>query len=969
MNIHAVFNLILFVFVSISTGQSVSGTVTDEEGNPLIGANVYVEDTFIGTTTNLDGEYFLETNLEFPFTLVVSYIGYDMKKIEVTNVNFNVTLVEKAFMANEVVVAASRIKESYLSAPVSVEKLDLLDIKRTPSVSFYDALDNLKEVEMKTGSFLYKSMNARGFGGTTNSNFIQLVDGANNAPIASGQFAIGNMLGIPEIDIASVELLPGAASALYGPNAYSGIMFINSKTPFFYQGLSAEVKTGVTSEDEAGTNPYHDISFRYAKAYDRLAFKTSFSSIKAHDWHAYDDSYVVDSNGDTSGFNQVNYYGDEMGQDFDLGPLGIVPIGRTGYTENELYDYNVENIKYSGSLQYKITDDLMASYIYRYAEGQTLFQSLNKYILKGISGQYHQAELKSSKFTLRAVNFAEDAGEAYDMLFTSFNINRAAKHDNAWFYDYIAAYTGQLSTFGINGQDADIARNYADNGILLPDGALYTLDLDGDGVYDGFADATSVDGEPDLVITTPIDINGDGIPDPYAMNLTGDIVPYSLTDAKPRFEAGSDEFNDASQNSIETPYSIGGSGFTSTSQYNDLEAMYDFGDEFGVVDLLVGGNYKMYRPETGGTIYSDTPEIVSEHGHIEVNEWGAYAQISKLLLEDRLKLQASCRADGHTNFDTHLSPRFSAVYSINDFQHLRMSYQEGFTNPTIQNQYLAINLGVQHNIGGAIDNIERLGLSHLYDGNEEGVFGIRDTDGDGITYLEYDTDNDGIIDSIWFDGEALNYIEPEYQKSFEVGFKGLITQDLYLDVNYYTGEYTNPGAGYRVGDPNQIEYNEDGTVDDYYEYIIASNKEGIDRLHGGGVALTYNFSNGWRIGANTNYIDMNISLDEANEQQTDRPKFRHKFSISNPNVIDNLGFSLAGRYTDKFEYSSSSNFGNGELGGHTIIDAQLTYSLTQFNTTVKLGINNLIGETYREAIGGVSIGQTMYLAMSFDKLF
>ena len=90
--------------------------------------------------------------------------------------------------------------------------------------------------------------------------------------------------------------------------------------------------------------------------------------------------------------------------------------------------------------------------------------------------------------------------------------------------------------------------------------------------------------------------------------------------------------------------------------------------------------------------------------------------------------------------------------------------------------------------------------------------------------------------------------------------------------------------------------------------------------------------------------------------------------MSNPDVIDNLGVSLAGRYTDKFDYSSSSNFGNGELGGHTIIDAQLTYSLTQFNTTVKLGINNLIGETYREAIGGVSIGQTMYLAMSFDKL-
>jgi outer membrane receptor protein involved in Fe transport len=645
--------------------------------------------------------------------LVVSYIGYEKVITEINSNSYNVTMKQKAFMANEVVVSASRVKESYLSAPVSVEKLDLLDIKRSPSASFYDALDNLKEVEMKTGSILYKSMNARGFGGTTNSGFIQLVDGANNAPIASGQFAFGNMLGIPEIDIASVELLPGAASALYGPNAYSGIMFINSKTPFFYQGLSAVVKTGVTSEEVAGTNPYSDISFRYAKAYDKFAFKTSFSNISAHDWHAYDDSYVVDSDGNPHPHNKVNLYGDEYGQSVDLdglfylvngafpdgwpfngeaGPtdqLPTIPIYRTGYTEDELYNYKADNTKYSGSLQYKITDDLMASYIYRYAEGQTLFQSLNKYILKGINGQYHQAELKSSQFTLRFVNFAEDAGEAYDMLFTSFNINRAAKSDNAWFADYGAAYWGQFTPVGglfadyelttlLNPSIADDARYFADYGGYLNDGVIGQL-LFSLGEIDN--PLMTVDSNPDFLIS---------LSDPMGASGT-----------KQRFEAGSDEFNEALQNSIDTPYSIGGSGFTSTSQYNDIEAMYDFGNQFSMGNLLVGGNYKMYRPETGGTIYSDTPDIVAEHGNIEVNEWGIYAQISKQLLSDRLKLQASYRADGHTNFETHLSPRFSAVYSINDFQHVRMSYQEGFTNPTIQTQYLAVNLGVQHSIGGA----------------------------------------------------------------------------------------------------------------------------------------------------------------------------------------------------------------------------------------------------------------------------
>ena len=191
-----------------------------------------------------------------------------------------------------------------------------------------------------------------------------------------------------------------------------------------------------------------------------------------------------------------------------------------------------------------------------------------------------------------------------------------------------------------------------------------------------------------------------------------------------------------------------------------------------------------------------------------------------------------------------------------------------------------------------------------------------------------------------------------------------------MDVNYYTSEYTNPTVSYRIGDPNSIVYDSTGViVQDAYEYVISTNKEGVDRLHGAGLSITYNLLNGWRIGANTNYVDMNISPDEANELQTDRPKFRHKFTISNPNIIENLGFSLAGRYTDKYNFRSSSNFGNGELGGETILDAQLTYTLINFNTTIKLGVNNLLGESYTQAIGGVSIGQTMYLAMTFDKFF
>ena len=229
-----------------------------------------------------DGIFSLETDLAPPFTLIISAIGYTEQRLSITEVETRLSpvLIEKPYMANDVVVSASRIKESYLSAPVSIEKIDILDVRRTPSASFYESLDNLREVELKTNSILNQSVTGRGIGGSTNPQFIQLVDGANNAPLANGSFAIGNLIGIPELDLASIEVMPGAASALYGPNAYSGIMFMNSKTPFFYQGLSAQVKTGTTNEDVAGSNPHYSVSTRYAKAYEKFAYKFTIEHIK-----------------------------------------------------------------------------------------------------------------------------------------------------------------------------------------------------------------------------------------------------------------------------------------------------------------------------------------------------------------------------------------------------------------------------------------------------------------------------------------------------------------------------------------------------------------------------------------------------------------------------------------------------------------------------------------------------------------
>ena len=66
-------------------------------------------------------------------------------------------------------------------------------------------------------------------------------------------FPTGNLVGINPLDLESVELIPGASSALYGPNAFNGTMLMTSKSPFEYQGLSVQVTQGFTTSD-AGNN-------------------------------------------------------------------------------------------------------------------------------------------------------------------------------------------------------------------------------------------------------------------------------------------------------------------------------------------------------------------------------------------------------------------------------------------------------------------------------------------------------------------------------------------------------------------------------------------------------------------------------------------------------------------------------------------------------------------------------------------
>jgi outer membrane receptor protein involved in Fe transport len=223
---------ILSLFIcSITFAQTtVSGSVKDSKNEPIPGANIKVEGESTGTISDGDGKFTLSTSKKPPFTLEISSIGFGTQKVSVTSNNQNVTavLTDEETQLDEIVVSASRTPERLRESPVTVERFTAADVKRTASPTFYDGLENLKEVQMNTSSMSFKSINTRGFATVANTRFMQLVDGMDNSsPLLN--FVLGNLIGVSDIDVASVELLPGASSALYGANAFNGILFMKSK--------------------------------------------------------------------------------------------------------------------------------------------------------------------------------------------------------------------------------------------------------------------------------------------------------------------------------------------------------------------------------------------------------------------------------------------------------------------------------------------------------------------------------------------------------------------------------------------------------------------------------------------------------------------------------------------------------------------------------------------------------------------
>jgi outer membrane receptor protein involved in Fe transport len=893
--------------------------VTDEKDQPVAGANVVIKGRLSGSVTDSNGKFEVYTSVAPPFKIVISTIGYQRQELEVQNAvsTFTVKLVEGSEVMDEVVFSASRVEESILESPVSIEKMTSRDIRETASVTFYDGLQNLKGVEMVTSGLTFNQINTRGFNSTGNSRFLQLVDGVDNQTPGLG-FAVGNLFGSSDLDMESAELIPGAASALYGPVAFNGVLMLRTKDPFQYQGLSAQAKVGVNHINEKYADPtvLTDYSIRYAKAFNnKFAFKVNASYFKGLDFYATNYTDVnydtpLEQRGDNNpARNALNIYGDDEARNLD----GIGSVSRTGYEERDLTDYDVYSLKLNAALHWRITQNMVLSYQYNFGKGTANYTGSNRFSINNFTLDQHKIELKGANYFLRGYLTKEDSHDSYNAKGLGQLINNtwvrdfdgnivpAQDADDMWYARYEDAYNGFVDD--VDGGSHTLARAFADQGRFLP---------------------------------------------------------------------GSTEFNTEKDRLIKTQ-GLSGAGILSQSSLYHVEGQYDFSGKVKVIDILVGGNFRMYDMFTNGTLFDD------KNNKITIKEGGAFVQISKKLFNEKLKLTASARYDKNQNFDGHMTPRASAVYTVAPNHHIRGSFQTGFRNPTPGDQYIKLNAGPITILGGVPDNSRGMNVyENTYTTPSVGAFfskfepAVMQGTPVPQAVMQF---KDLLVKS------DVDYIKPELAKVFEIGYKGLINNKLVIDLNYYFCSYTDFLLNQVVMQPlNSPVLLPDGTVNpdavfdilsgDRHLYQLYTNASDRVTSQGATLGLTYALPGNYTVGANATLATFDLRNANPNDIPAfNTPRYRTTVTFGNSKVTDNFGFNIAWRWQDTYEWTSTFNqLRPGTIDAFSIIDAQVSYKVLPMKSIVKLGANNLFNNQVYQAYGSPSVGAIYYVSVTFDQL-
>lgn len=932
--------LFTFICVHCISGQNVlKGKISSATDNEtLIGTTVMIKGTNEGTTTDFDGIFELKTSLPVPFTIVISYLGFETKELEINSFSkiLNVKLEESSVSITDIDVIGQRISQKQKESPLTVESMDLLAIKATPSDNFYDGLGSMKGVDLTAASLGFKVINTRGFNSTSPVRSLQIIDGVDNQ--APGlNFSLGNFLGCAELDVLKVDLIVGASSAFYGPNAFNGVISMETKNPFYSKGLSASVKVGERSILET--------AFRYADViknkneHEVIGYKFNFSYLTAQDWKAENYS-MVDSTrslpSNPGGFDKVNVYGDEFYSlnnatsvsDYWGLRAGLRTWHRDGYKEIDLVDYDTKNIKANVAVHIRTqpskessSPELIISSCL--GSGTTVYQGDNRFRLKNILFLQNRIEYRlKDKYFIRAYVTNEDAGESYDPYFTALILQNKAKNDFLWSKDYSFWW-----------QKYGIAKKMFSLGY-----PQLVVDDPNQGTYKPYdfnaADAWLLSHKDSLDVWHAM-----------ARAYANGLGANSGTEVHEFYEPGTARFDSLFNiiTSTKSNKKNEGSRFYDKSALYHVHAEYKFEPKFTDY-IIVGGNVRYYAPNSQGTIFYDT-----SGNKITNSEFGVYSGIQKKFYSGRLIANAALRMDKNENFEAIFTPAASLVYNPSPNNYIRLSFSSAIRNPTLTDQYLYLNVGraiLAGNING-VDSLVTISSFSNYLNTQQ------------YTSLRFFN---------------VRHIRPERVKTFELGYRTTLFNKLYIDAGYYYSIYDD-FLGYNIGLSADWDFGDPLAFPKNIQvYRYAANSVNQVTTQGVSVGLNYYFANYYMLSGNYSWNKLNKEIkDDPIIPAFNTPEHKYNLGISARDMVINIGnksirnfgFAINYKWVQGFQFEGSPQF-TGYIDSYDLLDAQINYNFQKINTTFKIGCSNVLNNLHYETYGGPLVGRLAYISLLYE---
>ena len=897
--------------------QNVEGVVMDESGESLPGVNVLVVETQQGTVTDAEGAFALDVSFDevVPVQLRFSFIGFEAQTVTLDGPTdeLEVTLREEIARGDEVIVSASRVDERVLEVPVTVGRLSGRALAARPAIDLVSSMESMPGIDVSRSSLLVNSPSTRGFNSTKSERVIQLADYVDFVAPSLSVYS-GNTSGPPRIDLESVDVIHGASSALYGPNAFNGVIIMNTRDAFTDQGLDLDVR--------GGTREMVDVSGRFAEGFfdNRVAVKLVGRFMQANEFISsnFDAQSIANNNApdDARGFAAVNRYGDLNLSGIDgtaeiLQDAGINTedndVFMPGYTEEALVgsDLNASTWQINPMISAHLFDDVRATYWYRFSSSEGIYQSNSRFRWDGITVSTNAFELEGNDWLVRAYRTADNSGDSFDINLLGSLMN--------------AEQSYQIGNRSLDDM-SEAERNRANfmEGLALPYAAAYAL------VYgDAYEAAIDQGMSPEEAFA-------------QAQEAASGVLP----------EPGQDRFDTARTATLNRGADQTRPTFDINSTLYHAESQYTLDTD--LIEATVGGNYRQYRLTSAGTLFADgeVASPINSDGTREVRdgidnyEYGGFLRLQRGFFNDRFTLSAVGRVDEFKNFDTQFSPRVSGVLTLGeDREHnFRVNYASAFRPPAQLDQHIYLDVGPL-----------------LLRGNVD----------DGYTGANPTEDlAEQVQEGTLFEIDPLDV---EQMESVEVGYKTRIG-GLFADISYYRSNYsgfigTREFIGKEDGSAITEADLERGDDDPLRPRLLRVWLNADEDLTTQGIQTGLEYQVNQALRLRGNYTWSTISDDDLGEGVSlgfNTPE--HKFNVGVwGNVSERFTYHTNLRWHDDYQYQMP--FAEGPIDAQFSVDAQVGYTIPRLRTTVMLGGTNLADTDYVSAYGAAPIGRMVYMGV------